>query len=472
MTIYKMDQLLPTQSVNHRIKRGLIDPLGSLIKVITGNLDHSDAMRYDNLISQIHSQQIASEKKITLISQMMNSVINNTSILYENSRAIDKHVNKIEKIIQNITNNSIYVFHLQNILDLFIFNFRTIYIRLEEIETALAFSRLSILHQSIINTDELLGILQSIEKTNNLLYTVNLRNLRKLENTILIKSYVKYDQITLILEIPLIENVQYNYFKVFPLPMYYPKENITRLLIPEHPYLLAKDLRYLPIANPCKALEEDKFICYEKDISLYEEETCIIQLMKFKENLSNCKQYPVHIENTKIQKVHTNTWIAYLKEKSIFTKKCNGETEKQILQGTYIITINEDCDIHINSIQLYGQNKIKIGDTSYRKTPVIELPKLEKYLRPEPQFPVNLKGVQLDDLKMLSYALKKINSENSENLQFKKMNSGVNILNVVIYLILIIMIVTFCIFKYYDKIVMNFQRNHRNPEIELSENPR
>lgn len=35
-----------------RAKRGLVDGFGSIIKSITGNLDHSDAEHYDNLIKK------------------------------------------------------------------------------------------------------------------------------------------------------------------------------------------------------------------------------------------------------------------------------------------------------------------------------------------------------------------------------------------------------------------------------------
>lgn len=41
---------------------------------------------------------------------------------------------------------------------------RTIYIRLNEIETAIAFAKLKTLHQSLIESDEFLIILHKIEK--------------------------------------------------------------------------------------------------------------------------------------------------------------------------------------------------------------------------------------------------------------------------------------------------------------------
>lgn len=40
-----------------RAKRGLINTFGSVIKSITGNLDYEDALKYDNAIKTLHSNE-------------------------------------------------------------------------------------------------------------------------------------------------------------------------------------------------------------------------------------------------------------------------------------------------------------------------------------------------------------------------------------------------------------------------------
>lgn len=44
------NQLSTLEPNNFRSKRGLVDGLGSLVKSITGNLDHTDAEKYNNAI--------------------------------------------------------------------------------------------------------------------------------------------------------------------------------------------------------------------------------------------------------------------------------------------------------------------------------------------------------------------------------------------------------------------------------------
>lgn len=78
VTIQKFSQLIPS----YRVKRGLLNPLGSIVKLITGNLDHEDAMKYDSMISDLNGKQSSSNKKITLISKMLDNLILTVLKLY------------------------------------------------------------------------------------------------------------------------------------------------------------------------------------------------------------------------------------------------------------------------------------------------------------------------------------------------------------------------------------------------------
>lgn len=56
---YKIENIfeqLQTFRIN-RTKRGLIDGLGSVIKSISGNLDYTDALRYDNVLKTLQENE-------------------------------------------------------------------------------------------------------------------------------------------------------------------------------------------------------------------------------------------------------------------------------------------------------------------------------------------------------------------------------------------------------------------------------
>lgn len=58
-------------------------------------------------------------------------------------------------------------------------NFRTIYSIIQDIESAIAFSKLHTLHQSIINSTELYDILKVVSKNAQLLYPITMHNFNK-----------------------------------------------------------------------------------------------------------------------------------------------------------------------------------------------------------------------------------------------------------------------------------------------------
>lgn len=177
ITILRYNQLIP----NIRTKRGLINPAGSIIKAITGNMDNDDAIRYDNLISNIQSKQNMMSNKITLISEMVDAFVNVTNATRNNFIILDKTIKEIEEILnktqfQRTKSLVLYTFHL------LIHNFQILLTRLDEVDTAVSFSRVNILHQSILDTDELIKILKDIEKTDKLAFPVTIENLIKIES--------------------------------------------------------------------------------------------------------------------------------------------------------------------------------------------------------------------------------------------------------------------------------------------------
>lgn len=98
ITIDKYRQLVPQQ----RFKRGLINPLGSIIKVITGNLDHDDAIKYDKLTSELSHNQIIVSKKLTLVSKMFDSFINVTETMNQNTVNLDNRLKQAEIMLRDL----------------------------------------------------------------------------------------------------------------------------------------------------------------------------------------------------------------------------------------------------------------------------------------------------------------------------------------------------------------------------------
>lgn len=460
ITIDKLKQLIPT----NRVKRGIINPLGSIIKLISGNLDHEDAIHYDSLITQLKGKQIATDKKMTIISKTIDAFVNSSETLQKNTDILNDKLRNIEELVNNVTtkeSNSAYSSHILMMFETFNINFRSIYMTLSEIETALSLSKVSVLHQSILNSTELLLLLESIDDTEDFMFKVSASNLVKLERTIAVKAYIKGNQIAFILEIPLIDGNIYNYYKLYSLPIYDNVTNKTITIIPKFPYLMVKGLKYLPAARPCDEIGENQYLCTEDDIVPYTRETCVEQLMKFQADQSSCQAFSVDVENVKTQRIKNNDWIVYLRNSVILNETCGSSIIYKPLQGTYILHIDENCIVFVGNTQLHHR-RLYSNDINKKLAPLIYLPQL-KVSSLFVNKTLDIKNVNFDDLKQLSYILKMKNLEsesvNNENISVVKVNS-VSLATILLYIILPLCVLGYILFKFRIRL---FTRNNPNP---------
>lgn len=107
---------------------------------------------------------------------------------------------------------------------------------------------------------------------------------------------------TFVLDIPIIKNQTYIYYRANPIPMIN-NFNQTTIIITKHPYLLVKVSEIVSLSQPCNKLYEVKFLCYEDEFQLPIEDTCISALMRFSHNMSSCNPVQVEVNTVKIESV-------------------------------------------------------------------------------------------------------------------------------------------------------------------------
>lgn len=437
ITIGKYKQLIPSV----RSKRGLLNPLGSLIKTITGNLDNDDAVMYEKLIHEVKTKQDAITNKLTIVAEMVgtftkiaNSTKNNFIQIEESIQDINRSLNGSK--LSQISNKIIHIYNI------FIHNFQTLYIRLNEIETAIAFAKVKLLHQSIVDTDELLLLFKEIEKTDSLVFPAKIENFVKIEQCIEMKAYIKQNQIKFIMHIPLIRNELFNYFKLIPLPVQV--NGLTSLILPKYPYVLVKGLKARPLSQSCREVDEARYLCFENDVSPLIEDDCITELMKFSTNVSSCHPIPVIIDDIRADLIQPNRWIIYVNTETLLTKYCENEITQETISGTNLLTMDDDCLVKIKDLKLKKHQSQGKG-VVYMKFPVINLPKIMPSPSDMLRKPVNLNGIDLADIQFLNYLLQKSGSEisDSENnysaLDYRSVSIGTIVFCVIIVICLLLL---------------------------------
>lgn len=286
-----------------------------------------------------------------------------------------------------------------------------------------------------------------------------MNNIVKIEKSVTVRAYVKRNQITFILDIPLTDNVIYNYFKLYSFPIFNISYNKTLAIVPKYPYFLVKGLKYLSAAHSCEPIDDGEYLCTDDDIVPDSEETCVEQLMKMRENLTNCIAHPVDIEDKKIQRVKYNTWLIYLK-----TEKCGDEISHSSLHGSYILKMEENCEITLDNIHIV-HHRVYSNKTRYRVTPLITLPVLQTSAVAE-NVSLDMREVNFDDLKHLAYMLKVKSqnsvSENDDNQSSVKVNS-ISLASLLLYVIVTICVLGYCLYKSRIRLFLA-TRNYRNQE--------
>lgn len=441
---------------HYRNKRALFNPLGSFVKAISGNLDEDDAIKYDSEIQRLQNKEHVVERKVSSMKKAFDKLVNDSEIINQNIKNLGLHTDEMEKIVEHELRFN-KLFQVLNTMYQILSNFRTCYENIQEIETAIAFSKLNTLHQSIINSTELYNTLEVIAKHARTIYPVNKGNLIKLERNIILKSYINNNKLVFVLEVPLIDNETYNYYKVIPIPIFHSPNTFT--IIPKYPYMMVNRLKYIPVVSPCVEIENDKVLCAETNVVQYPTETCIEQIMLLKNNYKSCIQNHIEIEKTKIQKVTNNQWLVYSEENLIITENCNAEILKYTVLGTYIVTPGQQCETQIGDVIVTGTTNATIFSL---QLPLIQMPELQQHIQRTSK-KVDLRNVDFSDVKEVLQSAKF--SEIDDTTQIVTIE--ISIWTIFVYIIIIILIVIFITYKFQ---LISFCRNFPKPSATPSDN--
>ncbi|CAH2088524.1 unnamed protein product [Euphydryas editha] len=98
-------------------------------------------------------------------------------------------------------------------------------------------------------------------------------------------------------------------------------------------------------------------------------------------------------------------WIIYSQNYEVMTYKCGNDLSKTAISGTDLLTIDSDCEVLLGDLHLsYVQHIIEREE--YKITPIIQLPEIH-YRNTSIFPPIDIKGINLDDVKHLSTVLNK-----------------------------------------------------------------
>lgn len=336
---------------NHRNKRGAINGLGSIIKVISGNLDAADGERYEKLFKQIKQNEnklqnqnlenirINKELTINFNKQLQNIKFNELNLK-----------SKIEQIESFIKKQFEWqeIFSIKDVFNQIISISINLIEIIDEIETSLSFCNLNLIHSSIITPKDLFNITKQIFDESKLSFQ-NFWSFSKL-----IQSHCKVsgDMIKYLLEIPLYSETNYDLYQLTAIPTIVENRIIT-LNIPQQ--LIYKENYKIYDINSC--VFNNGYYCKTNYI---EKNECISQLFQNHLNTEKCHYHEIEKEFHMYQIEKSPYIIIVSPDIKLISIECPNYSRKINVKGIYKFNNKNDCRINdvCFSRQINGQELI------------------------------------------------------------------------------------------------------------------
>ncbi|KAJ2937640.1 hypothetical protein O0L34_g19312 [Tuta absoluta] len=214
------------------------------------------------------------------------------------------------------------------------------------------------------------------------------------------------------------------------------------------------------------------YLCEEIQTVVPLEDTCILELMKFSRKVTCTKR--LHLLRSSQSRPSTcRPTAGYCIQGQLSTSQGRAPKRYYTIYGTYILTVDDNCEYKVAEYSL-KERTFDGEKITYPRMPLVKWPENLEIESPIPEEPIKINGVDLTNLKMLSYALKNSEKHESENVINTE---SVSVGTILLYFILMIGIITLLSMKYYikhkNKILVSNDQNHptENPsdDFELKE---
>lgn len=375
---------------SNRVKRGLLNGLGSIIKDISGNLDYSDALRYDNAIKtlQDNEEQITSEfnNHISLGKQWMteNSKIINDIVINQNK--IENSINEILNSNVNIENKILKFAHLAQYLLFLGDNIENLSDELSRLENILAFIHASSMHRSVLSTDSLKFMLNRLKIIYSKEEVLDL-TIREYYDTITLGSFYSSDKIVIVFNVPVVLPKSYILYKLSIAP------NINNLaLIPSYPFIAIHENDLLYMEAECPKFNE-WYLCEDKlTYPRQQQPDCIQQLIASQSINEACKLTSIILTKEAMEKLDDKHYVVSFPQPTKVQTSC-GLHQHRVLQGSYLAVIPKNCFLQTPEFTIEN-SKDEIKGQAIR---IIDLPKFD-LIEHSQESHIKLNSINLENL--------------------------------------------------------------------------
>lgn len=330
---------------HNRVKRGLINILGSAIKSITGNMDSDDNERINSLINtikqnqnniahQINNQYSINKEIITKFETTIKNIEHNERSLYSMLAGFENQIN-----VTRFEVNSLFA---KDVLNQLIHLLNVILNIAQDVENSLTFCKLKIIHPSIITNEELLKELLKLKTIypNELPFDVKFESIHLYKNLLKTKCVINHFEIVYFLSLPLFEKTKFDLFYFIPIPNWR-----FRTIIPSTKYILKSETDLVPLSSICDKTQGE-YLCPE-DSRTYTNISCEWNILN-KSTFDKCS--PIQLdEDQSLEFIpEINQYLGIFPKSVVSKTNCEETWVKTQIQGVFLFEDEPNCRRYIS----------------------------------------------------------------------------------------------------------------------------
>ena len=310
---------------HNRYKRGLIDGLGSVIKSISGNLDQTDAIKYDNAIKILKENEYRIQAQLNQhVSLSKTWVSQNANLLTNITKNQELIGNVLNRIINSTTANLdlIHYAHMAQHLIILSDNIDNLSEELHKLEYTLAFIRALSTPHMVVNIAEIKNMIQKLR----ILYSgdeILELELRDYYDVIKLGYFYKDNQIVIVFKVPIAFPPIYNLYKLSTVPN---KNN--KILLPTSPFIAISGQDSMYMEAECPKVNS-LYICEAKSkYKARDDPDCIQHLISKQELLPFCKLSSVALKKEAVEQLDEKHYTISFPHPTKVKISCGQETYK------------------------------------------------------------------------------------------------------------------------------------------------
>ncbi|XP_055542342.1 uncharacterized protein LOC129728013 [Wyeomyia smithii] len=316
-----------------RQKRGILNPLGTFIKSITGNLNDNDLQLIRQAIknSKIKTNSLTdNDNRQIRINQQFETKINDL-IQHDNENQIEV-LRRISNIVNNA--NAMYENHLKGIVHDIFLNLDLLNNQLRDIFEIIQLSRIGILSRAILNDNETEFILEKLEKQN-----IPINNIDQIYEFLSIETHHENSKMIFIIKIPIFLSEHFQYIKFETLPFF------NRTISTFYNLAVLSKTQTFAVKNDCTIVENYR-ICKRQEIVNITGDGCIDNALQ---GINASCPYEEHRNEMDIKPIDDHTLIIRnAVQPVLLDSDCNIKSRQ--IAGTLLFSY-PNCSVSINGIE-------------------------------------------------------------------------------------------------------------------------